>query len=130
MDMIRKPKGEELEIGASQSLDWSRIYSESDTAFEACGSLDLVGDLTITGDLIVQQSSHIYLRGPITSSRILVNGPITASAIFIKPEGEEGREYVITDSNEVEILRERLDKLERAFIDHINSTQTRLGGNK
>jgi hypothetical protein len=128
MDMIRKPKGEELEIGASQSLDWSRIYSESDTAFEACGSLDLVGDLTITGDLIVQQSSHVYLRGPITSSRILVNGPITASAIFIKPEGEEGREYVITDSNEVEILRERLDKLEKAFVDHINSTQTRLGG--
>ena len=127
--MIRKPKSEELEIGASQSLDWSRIYSESDTAFEACGSLDLIGDLTITGDLIVQQSSHVYLKGPITSSRILVNGPITASAIFIKPEGEEGREYVITDSNEVEILRERLDKLEKAFVDHINSTQTRLGGN-
>jgi hypothetical protein len=130
MDMIRKPISEELEIGASQSLDWSRIYSESDTAFEACGSLDLVGDLTITGDLIVQQSSHVYLRGPITSSRILVNGPITASAIFIKPEGGEGREYVITDSNELAILKERFDNLERAFIDHINSTQTRLGGNK
>jgi hypothetical protein len=128
MDMIRKPISEELEIGASQSLDWSRVYSESDTAYVASGSLDLVGDLTITGDLIVQQSSHVYLRGPITSSRILVNGPITASAIFIKPEGEEGREYVITDSNEVEILRERLDKLEKAFIDHINSTRTALGG--
>jgi hypothetical protein len=128
MDMIRKPISEELEIGASQSLDWSRVYSESDTAYVASGSLDLVGDLTITGDLIVQQSSHVYLRGPITSSRILVNGPITASAIFIKPEGEEGREYVITDSNELAILKERFDNLERAFIDHINSTQTRLGG--
>lgn len=124
MDMIRKPKGEELEIGASQSLDWSRVYSESDTAFEACGSLDLVGDLTITGNLIVQQSSHVYLRGPITSSRILVNGPITASAIFIKREGEEGREYVINEPNELEALKERVRRLEEAFINHINSTKT------
>jgi hypothetical protein len=60
-----------------------------------------------------------------------VNGPITASAIFIKPEGEEGREFVIRDNDlEIKWLLERMDRLEKALYDYINSQSTKSGGNK
>lgn len=93
--------------------------------YKGCGSLDLEGDVTITGNLTVQQSQWVYLRGPITSSNILVNGPITASSICIKPVGGEGREFHLNGEDEISELRERLDRLERAFKDHINSTPTK-----
>ena len=42
------------------------------------GGLDISGSVTITGNLIVQQSDWVYLRGPITGSGARINGPITA----------------------------------------------------
>lgn len=48
------------------------------------GSLDSVGDWTLTGNLTVQSSEWVYLRGPITSSRGLFNGPLTASSLWIR----------------------------------------------
>lgn len=48
------------------------------------GSLDSVGDWTLTGNLTVQSSEWVYLRGPITSSRALINGPLTASSLWIR----------------------------------------------
>ncbi len=48
------------------------------------GSLDSVGDWTLTGNLTVQSSQWVYLRGPITSSRGLFNGPLTASSLWIR----------------------------------------------
>jgi hypothetical protein len=94
--------------------------------YKGCGSLDLEGNVTITGNLTVQQSEWVYLKGPITSSNILVNGPITASAICIKPIGEEGVEFHINGEDEISELRARLDRIEKAFKDHINSTPTHI----
>ena len=48
------------------------------------GSLDSVGNWTLTGNLTVQSSEWVYLRGPITSSRGLFNGPLTASSLWIR----------------------------------------------
>lgn len=42
------------------------------------GGLDISGSVTITGNLKVQQSEWVYLRGPITGSAARINGPITA----------------------------------------------------
>ena len=92
--------------------------------YKGCGSLDLEGDVTITGNLTVQQSKWVYLKGPITSSNILVNGPITASAICIKAIGEEGVEFHVNGEDEISELRARLDRLERAFEQYINSHPT------
>ena len=56
------------------------------------GSLDMVGDITLTGDLTVQQSQWVYLRGPITSSEALINGGITASNLLIRKSRGNGGE--------------------------------------
>lgn len=86
------------------------------------GNLDLSGSMTITGNLTVQQSNWVYLRGPITSSRILVNGPITASGLMIKErDGVEGESIHFVTNNDLETLKRRLDKLERKFTEWINS---------
>ena len=42
------------------------------------GGLDISGSVTITGNLVVQQSEWVYLRGPITGSGARINGPIIA----------------------------------------------------
>lgn len=47
------------------------------------GGLDISGSVTITGNLIVQQSDWVYLRGPITGSAALINGPIIAQSAEI-----------------------------------------------
>ena len=47
------------------------------------GGLDISGSVTITGNLIVQQSEWVYLRGPITGSAARINGPITAQSVHI-----------------------------------------------
>lgn len=46
--------------------------------------LDIEGGVTVTGNLTVQQSQWVYLRGPITGSRVLINGPITASNLWVR----------------------------------------------
>jgi hypothetical protein len=47
------------------------------------GGLDISGSVTITGNLVVQQSEWVYLRGPITGSAARINGPITAQSAEI-----------------------------------------------
>ncbi len=47
------------------------------------GGLDISGSVTITGNLIVQQSEWVYLRGPITGSAARINGPIIAQSAEI-----------------------------------------------
>lgn len=47
------------------------------------GGLDISGSVTITGNLVVQQSNWVYLRGPITGSAARINGPITAQSAEI-----------------------------------------------
>lgn len=47
------------------------------------GGLDISGSVTITGNLVVQQSQWVYLRGPITGSALRINGPITAQSAEI-----------------------------------------------
>lgn len=97
------------------------------------GSLDMFGDITLTGNLVVQQSQHIYLRGPITSSGILVNGDITASSLYIrngKGNGVErrdewGRVEIEGDLllSGVNLLR-KIEELER----RIHHLETRTNG--
>lgn len=48
------------------------------------GGLDMSGSMTLTGNLTVQQSQFVYLRGPITSSGILINGMMTGSGLWIR----------------------------------------------
>ena len=57
---------------APQTRDWK---SE--------GGLDISGSVTITGNLVVQQSDSVYLRGPITGSAARINGPIIAQSAEI-----------------------------------------------
>ena len=47
------------------------------------GGLDISGSVTITGNLVVQQSEWVYLKGPITGSAARINGPITAQTADI-----------------------------------------------
>ncbi len=63
------PRKEEF---APQTRDW-----------KGEGGLDISGSVTITGNLVVQQSQHVYLRGPITGSAARINGPITAQSAEI-----------------------------------------------
>lgn len=71
------------------------IGANGNQPYKISGSLDMVGDITLTGNLIVQQSQWVYLRGPITSSNALINGELTASSLYIRKSrgnGEERRE--------------------------------------
>ena len=105
--------------------------SNEDAPYRANGSLDIGGSVTITGNLTVQQSDWVYLRGPITSSRILVNGPVTASGVWVRGDIHIGENRELLDTNPyqtIQSLEQRLDRLEKAFIEHINSINTRLGG--
>jgi hypothetical protein len=96
------------------------------------GSLDSVGDWTLTGNLTVQSSEWVYLRGPITSSRGLFNGPLTASSLWIRdrsgdansPQENYGSVRIDGDIEvsgksinelvmEVKELRKRVKELER-----------------
>ena len=65
------------------------VFTKDSVAFnsipyQANGDASLSGSFTVTGNLTVQQSQWVYLRGPITSSRILVNGPVTSSNIWVR----------------------------------------------
>ncbi len=123
-----------MDIESHKGLEFTKEIDSSNSApYKACGSLDLEGNLTITGNLTVQQSQWVYLRGPITSSRILVNGPITASSLYIKKEGESVGKVLDMDtmdkSSEIEELKKRMSRLEEALTNHINTVNTKLGGN-
>lgn len=68
----------------------------ADTPYRVSASLDMVGDITLTGNLTVQQSDWVYLRGPITGSAALINGPITGSNLLIRKSrgfGETNEEW-------------------------------------
>jgi hypothetical protein len=73
-----------LGMGDDLPFNFIRNRKAHGERYEGSGNLSLSGSLTITGDLVVQQSNHVYLRGPITSSRILVNGPITSSNVWVR----------------------------------------------
>lgn len=101
--------------------------AREDSPYKISGSLDMVGDITLTGNLIVQQSQWVYLRGPITSSHALINGPVTASSLLVRGvrgNGESGSgwgkaeiegEMVVNGVNlldKITQLEERIQKLE------------------
>jgi len=71
------------ELGMEYSIPQLEEASVNSRLFKV-GSLDSVGDWTLTGNLTVQSSQWVYLRGPITSSRGLFNGPLTASSLWIR----------------------------------------------
>lgn len=58
-------------------------YAPNTKDWKSEGGLDISGSVTITGNLIVQQSEWVYLRGPITGSAARINGPITAQSAEI-----------------------------------------------
>ena len=109
-------------------LEFEREEREIGGPYRANGSLDIEGNLTLTGNLTVQQSEWVYLRGPITSSRILVNGPVTASSVWIRGDIHIGEDRMPMDTNPsqtIHLLERRLDRLERAFEQYINSHTTK-----
>lgn len=52
--------------------------------------LDIDGSVTVTGNLTVQQSDWVYLRGPITGSGAVINGAITASTLWVRNTAGHG----------------------------------------
>ena len=111
-----------------QKLEFVKEEREIGGPYRANGSLDIGGNVCITGNLTVQQSDWVYLRGPITSSRILVNGPLTASSVWIRGDIHIGEDREILDTNPYQTitsLERRLDRLERAFEQYINSHPTK-----
>jgi hypothetical protein len=88
--------------------------------FQIDGGLDMSKDVTITGNLTVQQSDWVYLRGPITSSRILINGSMTGSNLWIRDRSGgaehpmEGMGYGIFDSDIIvggESVKESIERI-------------------
>jgi hypothetical protein len=86
---------------------------------------DLSGDLTITGNLTVQQSQWVYLRGPITGSGALINGAITASNLWVRNrtggenEAMEGMGYLRVDEDILlggESVKGRLDDFHKVGV--------------
>lgn len=69
------------------------------------GGLDISGSVTITGNLVVQQSELVYLRGPITGSAARINGPIIAKS------AEIGGVDIIQKLNELEWKINHLSKI-------------------
>ena len=67
------------------------------------GGLDISGSVTITGNLVVQQSEWVYLRGPITGSGARINGPIIAQS------AEIGGIDILQKLNELETKISRLE---------------------
>ena len=109
-------------------LEFVKEEREIGGPYRANGSLDIGGGVTITGNLTVQQSDWVYLRGPITSSRVLVNGPLTASGVWVRGDIHIGENRELLDTNPYQTitsLERRLDRLERAFEQYINSHPTK-----
>jgi len=71
------------EYGMEYSIPQKPIGATHNPQFHSEG-LDIEGGVTITGNLTVQQSDWVYLRGPITGSGAVINGPITASSLWIR----------------------------------------------
>lgn len=99
--------------------------------FQIDGGLDMSKDVTITGNLTVQQSEWVYLRGPITSSRILINGSMTGSNLWIRDRSGgadhpmEGMGYGIFD-NDIIVGGESV----KESIERINVVENQFGGIK
>jgi hypothetical protein len=111
-----------------QKLEFVKEEREIGGPYRANGSLDIGGNVCITGNLTVQQSEWVYLRGPITSSRVLVNGPLTASGVWVRGDIHIGENRELLDTNPYQTitsLERRLDRLERAFEQYINSHPTK-----
>ena len=109
-------------------LEFVKEEREIGGPYRASGSLDIGGNVCITGNLTVQQSEWVYLRGPITSSRVLVNGPLTASGVWVRGDIHIGENRELLDTNPYQTitsLERRLDRLERAFEQYINSHPTK-----
>ena len=109
-------------------LEFVKEEREIGGPYRANGSLDIGGNVCITGNLTVQQSEWVYLRGPITSSRVLVNGPLTASGVWVRGDIHIGENRELLDTNPYQTitsLERRLDRLERAFEQYINSHPTK-----
>lgn len=82
----------EIRDGEEAFIPVKRVGANGGQPYLISGSLDMFGDITLTGNLIVQQSQHVYLRGPITSSEALINGGITASNLLIRKSRGNGDE--------------------------------------
>jgi hypothetical protein len=96
--------------------------AENTNQFKTDGGLDMVNDITLTGNLTVQQSQWVYLRGPITSSGILINGSMTGSNLWIRDRSGgaehpmEGMGYGIFDKDVIiggESVKESIDTIGR-----------------
>ena len=82
----------EIKDGFQAFIPQKEIGAFGSSPYRVSGSLDMFGDITLTGNLVVQQSQHVYLRGPITSSEALINGGITASNLLIRKSRGNGDE--------------------------------------
>lgn len=118
----------EIKDGWEAFLPIKAVGANQRQPYVVSGSLDMFGDITLTGNLVVQQSQHVYLRGPITSSEALINGGITASNLYIrKSRGNGGEtnphfgkaeiegEMIVSGVNlvkKIEELEERIKELE------------------
>lgn len=80
----------EIRDGEEAFIPVKRVGAGERQPYLISGSLDMYGDITLTGNLIVQQSQWVYLRGPVTSSAALINGPITASNLLIRKSRGDG----------------------------------------
>ncbi len=76
--------------GEKMRYNIPQVESASLSSQYLCEGLDISGSVTVTGNLIVQQSDWVYLRGPITGSRAVINGPITASGLWVRNTEGEG----------------------------------------
>ena len=119
----------EIRDGEEAFIPVKRVGANGRQPYLISGSLDMYGDITLTGNLVVQQSQHVYLRGPITSSEALINGGITASNLYIRKSRGNGGETNphfgkaeiegelvangINLTNKIEELEERIRGLER-----------------
>lgn len=84
IQLYRKPNGEIVdESGMTYLLPQKLEDAIANPQWITEGGLDISGSVTITGNLVVQQSEWVYLRGPITGSAARINGPIIAQSAEI-----------------------------------------------
>lgn len=124
----------EIKDGEEAFIPVKRVGAGGQQPYVVSGSLDMIGDITLTGNLIVQQSQWVYLRGPLTSSEALINGGITASNLLIRKSRGDGETHPHFGKAEIEgemvvngiNLTQKMSELER----RIHQLETKCGNKK
>jgi hypothetical protein len=102
IQLYRTEGGEIVDdMGMKYSLPQKEEGAINNSLYRSNG-LDIDGDVTVTGNLTVQQSQWVYLRGPITGSGAVINGPITASNLLIRGSIGDGQTDVNWGNVEIE----------------------------